>query len=306
MASTNLYFSTVQAMPDDSVVVGGHLTVEGSAPTATLVVHFDGQTWRLVAKIPEVVNGLTLGRIVANEPALGILSQTGFFAEASVIQKRLHTSARVPKDGHGFLEDVLYFNGAYYIGGAHRQVHRFDGRVWSRVDGSILSHSDIPAAFILSLHASHNMFACGGSGFAARWTGNAWLQLATPSNVDLNGVYCTSDGRVFFCGGRGLLLCLRPDGTWTDYSNHDFEHYIFWDIAEFDRQLYVAAGDGLFKLTGDELQRIELPFGHPVEIYAMSPSTKSLWLVGDEFIYQFTGGEWTEHISPSNKQPNKP
>src|SRR3989442_368834 len=109
MSKTNLYFSTVQALPDDSVVIGGHLASEESSPTATLLIHFNGAKWKLLAKIPDVVNSLTLGRTVGNEQFVAVLGRDGFFAEVSATNGQLVTESSVPISVPGYLEDIAFW-----------------------------------------------------------------------------------------------------------------------------------------------------------------------------------------------------
>lgn len=303
MSRTSLYFSTVQALPDDSVVVGGHLVAEESSPTATLLLHLVGDKWRLVNKIPEAVNALTLGREIGGEHAIGVLGRNGLFSEAIVSTKQIYKQATIATPEPGYLEDVLFWRGAYYVGGAHRQIHRFDGHRWDRLDSNIYAPADVPKDFVLSLDTDGQLYACGGSGFAARLEQGAWKILSAPTNVDLNAVFCASDGRVFFAGGGGLLLTLLPDETWYDIGRNMYPEAIFWDIEEFQGTVYLAAGMSVFRLVEDTLEPVQLPFAREVEIYRMSSSPRSLWLVGGEVVYQFTGGQWLEHISPSNRGP---
>lgn len=301
MSKTAFYFSTVQALNDDSIIVGAHLVIEGSSPTATLLIHICEGKWRLVAKIPDVINAMTIGRKVRNDQTVAVLGREGFFAEASVIKKALITETTVPGKNSGYLEDVVFYQGSYYVCGAHRQVHMFDSRVWARADQNIYSPANIPNEFLLSMHVDHHrIYACGAGGFAAYFESNSWMKLPLPTNVDLNTVFCATDGRVLFAGGGGLLFSLQPSGGWYEIASGLYPDVIFWDIEEFQGAIYLAAGAKVFKLVGQELEPIHLPFIRQIEVYSLSSSSKSLWLVGDEYVYQFTGERWIEHQSPSN------
>jgi hypothetical protein len=302
MSKTNLYFSTVQALPDNSVVLGGHLVVEGSSPTATLVIHFVEDKWRLLAKVPDVVNALALGRRLGNEQVLAVLGREGFFAEVSVRSRELLTETRVPIEAPGYMEDVVFWREDYYVCGAHRQVHRFNGRIWDRVDRNIYRPAGIPNEFMLSLHTADLLYACGSRGFVASFDSRSWEHIASPTNVDLNTVFCAADGRVMLAGGGGLLFTILPDGTLDQIAEGLYPDAIFWDIEAFQGAIYLAAGKKIFKLEGELLEQIRLPFAREVEAYSLSSSSKSLWLVGDEYVYEFTGGRWLEHQSPSNRQ----
>ena len=54
---------------------------------------------------------------------------------------------------------------------------------------------------MLSVNASNHLYACGSGGFAVRRDGASWTVLQIPTNIDLNVVFCCSDGRVFLAAG---------------------------------------------------------------------------------------------------------
>ena len=308
MSPTHLYFSTVQALPDGSAVVGGHLSVEGSSPTATLLLHLADGKWRLAAKIPDVVNAMTLGNRSGEETLLGILGRSGFFAEASVSERRLVEEDSIPLRGYGYMEDVAFFGGNYYAGGADRQVFRRGANGWQRIDETIYKPSSalvpVPTDFILALDAGPvSLCAAGGSGFAARFERELWSQWEVPTNIDLNDVFHSSEGRVFICGGGGLLASIHSDGSWQQYSPGEFPDFIFWKMAEFQGRIYIAAGGAVFRIEDGELAKIDLPFSPQAEIYAISAAGGSLWATGDAFVYQLNDqGKWKRHECPANQE----
>jgi|GEM_PF-4941454 len=55
---TALYFTTVLALPDSSVIVGGHLVAEEDDPSATLVLRFSSDSWHLISKVDDIVYSL--------------------------------------------------------------------------------------------------------------------------------------------------------------------------------------------------------------------------------------------------------
>lgn len=302
MGTTDLYFSTVVALPDDSAVVGGHLVQEKASPTGTLLIHLTKGKWILVAKVPGVVNALTMGRRLGTEQMVGVLGRDGYFAEVSVVSKQVRTETTVPIQIPGYLEDVVFFQGVYFVCGAHRQVHQFDGRIWNRVDSDIYEPADVPKEFLLSMHAGQRLYASGAKGFAAKLDSASWTRFDSPTNVDLNAVLSSSDGSVLFAGGGGLLFRFLPDGSWHQIAMDLYPDAIFWSIDEFQGAIYLAAGNKVFRLVGEQLEPVDLPFSRQIEVYSLAASSNSLWLVGDECVYQYTGERWLEHVSPSNRR----
>ncbi|MCB1986335.1 MAG: hypothetical protein H6936_00470 [Burkholderiales bacterium] len=326
MSDTSLYFSTVLALPDDSVLVGGHLVSEGSDPTGTLLVHYNENAekkWQLIAKIPDMVNGLALRLETDGKVFVGIIGRNGFFCEIDLANKSFTKNHQLTSVDYGYFEDIVLFKGSYYVCGSRRQIYTFDGKEWSRLDSGIFSgdysrndflkelHTSDPfsdygsygSEFILSLDASNTLSVCGSNGFVAilDQEKNIWNQLDAPTNIDFKVIYGDDDGSIFIGAGGGILYSISQDGSWKEYHDSKFKDAIIRDILRFKGLIYCAAGQKVLVVKDGEFEEVEISFSDSQEINKLSVFHNVLWAVGDEVIFRFDGSKWTSHISPTNK-----
>ncbi len=323
MSKTSLYFSTVISLPDDSALVGGHLVSEGSSPTGTLLVHYVKNKWRLIAKIPDVVNGLSFRSDFNGKVYVGVIGRNGYFCEIDLSNKNITLKHQLKSIDYGYFEDIVLFKDSYYVCGSRRQIHTFNGEKWSILDSDIFSgnysrsefvealHTSDPfhgygsygSEFILSLSASNALSACGSHGFFAIFDheNNTWSQLDAPTNVDFKVVYGDDDGSILLGAGSGMMYSVSQDGIWKKFQDPSFNNTVIRDILRFKGIVYCAAGNKILLLDDDKLEEVELPFTESVEVSRLSSSQNVLWAVGGELILKFDGNQWTSHISPTNQ-----
>jgi hypothetical protein len=303
--STNLYFTNVLALPGIQAVVAGHLVSEKDEPTATIVLHIAGGKWSLVGKIPDVVYSIALDSSNRHsEPGFGVLGREGYFAvfKAGVAELR----DAIVRGHPAYLEGLVCTEGIFFACGAQRQVVCRSGNGWSRVDQELYVPFDgSPTGFLLGIAARspNDLFVCGSEGFAASWNGRRWSRIEIPTNMDLNSVFCSSNGDTYFAGAGGSLFALRSGGRIDHLSDSMVSKNSFFDICEFNQDLYVAAGDQLVRLSDGHLELVLVPRspnGDVAWIYSVS-AAESLWCVGDEYVREFDGSRWLIHECPANR-----
>ncbi len=321
MSETSLYFTTVLALPDDSVIVGGHLVSEGTSPTGTLIVHYFENQWRLIAKVPDVINGMVLRSDPSDKFFIGIIGRSGFFREIDLANKAFTLKHQLKSIDYGYFEDIEFFNDVYYICGSRRQIHTFNRKVWDRFDSGIFSenysraefvealHASDPfsaygsygSEFILSLDASNTLSACGSHGFVAIFENNVWTQLDAPTNIDFKVVYGEDDGSMLLGAGEGILYSVSQNGVWNVFQDPSFKNTVIQDILRFNGVIYCVTGNKILLVDNSEFEEVELPFSGSPDVYRLSSSQNVLWAVGGELILKFDGSKWTKHISPTNR-----
>ncbi|MET0068543.1 MAG: hypothetical protein ABW096_00785 [Candidatus Thiodiazotropha sp.] len=293
-----LYFSNVAALPDNSAVICGHLVCEGSEPTATLVVHYKNGKWKLIAKVADVVNQIIYKGSIKEGNVVCVLGRNGYIAEYLVENRELISENIVPARGIGYLEAITYKNNAYYIAGSDHEIIKYADNSFYHYD-DYLSPTPLHEKKYLSIACGEEIYCCGTQGSVIVGDGVSWNSIESPTNIDLNVVFCTKNGHVYFASGGGLLWRYSNHDGWTEYECDD--NVIFWNVTEFHDELYLAAGTSIYKFNGSEIVKIQMPPDYDCEIYSMSSSLESIWLVGDEYLHQFDGEKWTKHVSPTNE-----
>lgn len=303
--STSLYFTKVLALPGRQAIVAGHLVSEKDEPTATIVLRIVGDKWNLVGKIPDIVYSIALDSTNRpGGPCFGVLGREGYFGVFGAGVAELTDS--IIRGHPAYLEGLVCTEGVFFACGAQRQVVCRSMNGWSRVDQDLyVPFDECPAGFLfgISARSPNELFVCGSEGFAANWNGRVWSKIEIPTNLDLNSVFCASNGETYFSGAGGVIFALRVDGRIDNLSDSAISNNSLFDICEFKQDVYVAAGDQLLRLSDGQLESVLVPRspnGEVAWVYSVS-AEESLWCVGDEYIREFDGVRWIIHECPANR-----
>lgn len=158
------------------------------------------------------------------------------------------------KDGpsrRGEIRDMRVIDGVLYCAGMSRQVYRRIGRnKWKRMDaGVIQSRGNISVSGFNSIDGVSNdqLFAAGFNGEIWCRSGDAWTQMASPTNVVLNWIRVIAADRAFCAGQQGVLL--EWDGIlWKAVDLGGVSEDI-WSVEWFRGNLFLATDAGLYRLS---------------------------------------------------------
>lgn len=135
---------------------------------------------------------------------------------------------------------------AWGVRDARGAMARFRGYRWDLVEP--------PPGFAMCLHGTgpDALVAAGHDGVVARWDGEAWRELASPTDARFRRIFAAPTGELWACtADRRLLL---HDGELREVASWDGE---LRDVAVWRGEVWVAADDGLLRWSAERgLERI--------------------------------------------------
>ncbi len=197
----------------------------------------------------------------------------------------------------GYLHDLRYIGSHLYACGTHHQVHTQQGVDWERCDKGPV---DFDGAFeaIDGFHEK-DIYAVGQSGKIWHFDGAVWTPIESPTELPLFSVLCASDGSLYVAGSNGLLF-RRINDKWSEHSNASVTKAVIEDLAEFQGDVYVAAGKNLCLLQNGVLVPLDIPVSGTFSSVDLDTCDTALWSVGDECIVRFDGKNWRQYSNPDN------
>lgn len=125
-----------------------------------------------------------------------------------------------------------------------------------------------------------------------------WRNADSPTNVKLEAVRWMDDV-LYVAGGGGLLLRGTVDALQP--VPHSAGRQTFWSMSNYQGELYLATRDNmLWKLNGDDLERVNLPGGAGVTTGWLHSSDGILVSVGERDICVLDGLCWSRLDPPAD------
>ncbi|MBI2899864.1 MAG: hypothetical protein HYY17_06750 [Planctomycetes bacterium] len=195
----------------------------------------------------------------------------------------------------GTLRCVRAVEGKAYAAGMHRQVYRRDDRdKWTCIDETMrppAGSEDVVGFEAIDGFSAKDLYAVGWEGEIWHYDGRAWKQADSPTNAILTNVCCAGDGKVYACGGKGLLV--RGRGADWEVVDHEDTKQDFWGFAWFGERLHLSSTRSVWVLDGDHLQRVKMGEDIPETCYHLSAADGVLWSIGAKDVMAFDGKNWT-------------
>ena len=118
--------------------------------------------------------------------------------------------------------------------------------------------------------------------------------IEAPTNLILTSA-CCSDGYVYCCGQKGMLL--KGRGEIWEIIHQEQTTEDFWSIVSFQNSVYVASASLLYQLIDDELRLVHFDTDIPKSFYHLSTYRDSvMWSVGSSDVMLFDGDKWERII----------
>ena len=222
--------------------------------------------------------------------------------------------------GHQFdsaiMKTVRVGNTIYALGTPFRIFRRIENQKWQDI-----SEIPIPKAFFsknsakivdaindsmfldLAGFAENDMYAVGDVGTVWHYDGTRWMQIAFPTNLQLNTVTCGGDGSVYITDIRGSVWKGRGS-SWALLCKMD-QSLPFADSAWFKGRLWCANDYGMYVLEGKNLVASHEAKHEPVPIEValhahridVSPDGSRMLVCGGQGGALHDGTKWEVIIS---------
>ncbi len=300
---TSIYFTSVAALANDFVVLGGHLYSEETTPTTTRFFVCHEGKWFHYFDFDEVV--YSLARVRSKTPGLRdsllVMGRAGHFREITQGQRTIDEKLDILDAG--YLMSMRHLDDRLFVCGIQDIVYRRSGGQWERIDASIFQPTrEVADRGLAGIDgfSDKDVYAVGLHGAILHWNGDSWTALDSPVKTSLRCVKCSSDGYVYVGGSGGVLLRGNAAG-WTNLTNRTVANGSFERMAEFGGKLYVAGIDKLIRTEGPTIEEVYVPLEGPKSFYALDATETQLWCVGDQSILKFDGRTWERHVCPDNR-----
>jgi len=194
--------------------------------------------------------------------------------------------------GRSVLNEVRGIAGQAYAVGTRRSAYRrqADG-VWDCIDETSYAASSKAAFLSIDGFASNDIYAVGKDGEIWWFDGQAWTQLASPTNARLLTVVCGGDGKVYVAGMDGVVI-KGPDVD---------QGFNFFGSAYFNGRCYLSANLALlFELTEDN-ELLPVDFGDleaPTTTNQLIQDAGSLYSIGPKHVVRTCNGiDWEDVLT---------
>jgi hypothetical protein len=196
----------------------------------------------------------------------------------------------------GVLREIRAVGPDVFVVGLGRQVYRRRrAGVWERWDQGVVDPlgSDRVVGFeSIDGFGGVELYAVGLAGEIWFHDGKGWSQVNSPTNVVLEKVTCSPDGRAYIGGQLGILIRGRGD-AW-EIVEHEATEETFWDMAWFDGRLWLSTTEALFTLHGDELKEVDMGLKVKPSCRYLDAADGALWSFGSKNLVYFDRTTWNE------------
>jgi hypothetical protein len=198
------------------------------------------------------------------------------------------TSMSVIRDAHAFgeLTRARPVGDVSYVVGQCGQVYRLAENGYQEVSFGLRSDDGPDLEGIGGLSDAF-LFACGVGGVILRCDGKRWLELDSPTDVNLSAVLVENERSVFFCGDAGTLVHLRDD-RWTIHEGDPDRNY--WDICLFAGNPLLVHGSGLDQFVGGNFQPLDPSPGPDNTFYRVHADEMKLLSTGPDDVFIIESG----------------
>jgi len=264
--------------------ISDKLAEEGMAHT--LVFRWRDDSW-----VHNPIDNDTSSLCTVEEPDLKVLNlgidgEITLFTSAGFATERVDDSDEGPNDLLQ-LRAIRPIGKRVYAAGLGRHVYRRNGPAdWIAIDAGVFvprARRTDPVGFeaIDGLQESA-IYAVGYLGEIWFYDGQRWIQQDSPTNVVLNCVRCRRLDEVYAAGMRGTLL-RGVNGAWEVLEQEETEED-FWGMTLFQDRVYLANYDGIFRVDGDTLTRVEMDLGPKFTTAYLDAKDGVMWSVGQKHL----------------------
>lgn len=204
----------------------------------------------------------------------------------------------------GYVTQIREIGETIYVCGANDQVYRRNNGIWESLTRYPLVHrsalnSDYSILTSIDGVDECDIYVCGLGGRIYHFDGNEWKKIAINIDENLNYIKCFNTNDVWICGNNGALLKGNVRDGFKDVSSID-DNEIFWSIAEFKGNIYLATTTKLYAYNGKKITQVVSGLVPELETFHLDSNNEILWSFGIKDIAHFDGLKWERVHHPDN------
>ncbi len=235
--------------------------------------------------------GWTAINVLASKSQMYALNRHGrvLVADASGVREEILDDGPNPK---GDVCDMCLIGDNLYVAGMNRRVYRREGpNQWVNFDEGIsLPADEDQAAGFKAIHGtseSGTIAVVGLDGEIWQCQNGDWLQVDSPTNINLSCVRVINSDLAYAGGDSGVLL-VGKGRTWKSIEHNTTKEDI-WDIEWFNNRLYITTKTAFWALgDNDKLELVNMGLGPGISFRHLHANDGVLWSFGPKDI------SWTE------------
>lgn len=261
---------------------------------------YDGK-WYMLKQWPNAIVSMTHS---SNGPTqLFFLTANGKVyrrAGGNISEEIIDPSDEGPSDLLLMRKLISVSNELFAVGMARRAYRRDSNGIWFKIDDTcFVRRQDRTSATGFNDVAAYGdgLLAVGYKGEIWRYDGKGWHSEPSPTNVTLTCVAVSDEAGAVIAGLGGLLI-KGTSGAWSEVV-HQERTGDFWGAVSFKGSVYLSSREGVFKLTGNQLTRVQIDAHSKHTTAYVSATSDAIWSVGPSDIYSSGDGiSWNKMDNP--------
>lgn len=277
------------------------LTMDGSGPDFphAQVLEWDGNSLGDIEMVPWRAIGLGVIRpatgtelIAVGETGQCLRFSSGVRSEEMIPVELDQDKARGPLRGARAIG-----NEVYAVGMDCQVFRRSSSGMWQSIDARLRGLPALqgaPGFEAVFGSGTSCLYAVGWRGVIARFDGQDWTVLDSPTNTILtDGTALAGTDDVVVCGRVGTVI-IGNARTWT-VVDHPYRYVDFWGVAQVEGRIVLSSYNGLFELDlgRAEVRPIELSLDPaPTSFGRLASRDDVLWSIGAKDLLELHGNTW--------------
>jgi hypothetical protein len=262
-------------------------------PQTLFTVWHKGQ-WLNVGEVRWRVSGMAVaGTPLEQLVATGEWGDVHCAGSGDMHAEHVAAGAKKQPSDRGPLRGARRIGSSIYVVGMDRQAYRrADANRWVELGPKPPSPASDPTGFeAVDGFNEQDIYAVGWDGEIWKFTGLAWEQLPSPTNLVLVDVCCAGNSSVYACGRQGFLIKGR-DQAWDAVDTQGLGEDI-WSLAWFNERLYFSTLYGVYTLEGNGVREVDMGAAQPKTCHRLSAEDGVLWSIGAKDVMAFDGTAWS-------------
>ena len=187
-----------------------------------------------------------------------------------------------------------------HVAGMARRVYRRSGLgTWEPIDNGVFvprnERREGIGFLCIDGAGLSDITAAGYKGEIWYYNGRGWTKQESPTNLALNTLRYREDGLVYIAGMAGTII-RGAVNAWEGIPQQVTEDD-FWGSAIFKGIPYFASGRAIYRLIGNNLEKVNLEALGPITTGHLDCDSEVLWSAGAKHLASTRDGSTWEAIS---------
>lgn len=211
---------------------------------------------------------------------------------------------------YGYVNKIRYIDGSFYVCGHQCQVYKKTSTDWEHIDQEILQPNPSPleskaltlerqvelyinqTTSLLDINGNNknDIYVVGTSGFISHYNGTTWTNFKKLTGADLHAIYIDQKNTAWIAGSQGTILAGNHINGFSMITRKELDSD-FNAITEFNGSFYIAATDGIYRMTELKIEKAPIK---AQDVSSIDSIDGVLWALSAQKLIRFDGCTWEE------------